>query len=121
MKPDASIFSWKDDLNLYNATLAHKINNAFWPKKNAEFGSVEHPRFGLIPCVKTIKNIKKGEEIFLDYGYDKNPSPEAKSTHQWYFDQKAQVQLENRLAKEASNAKQYSESEATPQYIHELF
>ena len=91
---------WKDDLNLYNATLAHKVNNAFWPQKNAEFASIEHPRFGLIPCVKTIKNVRKDEEIFLDYGYDKVNAGDAK-THQWYFDQKDKVILENRLAKEA--------------------
>ena len=91
---------WKDDLNLYNATLAHKVNNAFWPQKNAEFASIEHPRFGLIPCVKTIKNVRKDDEIFLDYGYDKVNAGDAK-THQWYFDQKDKVILENRLAKEA--------------------
>ena len=94
---------WKDDLNLYNATLAHKVNNAFWPKKNAEFAGVEHPRFGLIPCVKTIKNVKKDEEIFLDYGYDQINAGDTQKTHQWYFDQKEQVIRENRLAKEATS------------------
>ena len=39
---------WLDDIQLYNATLAHKVNNKFPPFTNCAFGSMEHPRFGAI-------------------------------------------------------------------------
>jgi hypothetical protein len=40
-----------DDLNIFNATLAHKTNNNFPPYINTYFGQLEHPRFGLIVTV----------------------------------------------------------------------
>ena len=40
-----------DDINIYNATLAHKTNNNFGSFTNAKFWSMEHPRFGLIVSV----------------------------------------------------------------------
>ena len=73
---------WEDDLNLYNATLAHKVNNDFEPEINALFGSIDHPRFGLIPAVVTTRKIAKNEEILLDYGY----MEETRSQAEWYFE-----------------------------------
>ena len=37
--------SW-DDLNIYNASMAQKVNNKFHPFTNSRFGFLEHPRFG---------------------------------------------------------------------------
>ena len=50
----------------YKATLAHKTNHSFLP--NAEFVSYDHPKYGLVPCLVSNHDIKKGEEIFVHYG-----------------------------------------------------
>ncbi|KAL6041580.1 Histone-lysine N-methyltransferase setd7 [Balamuthia mandrillaris] len=34
-----------------------------------------HPRFGKIKCLKSIRNIRKGEEIYVDYTYDEEDCP----------------------------------------------
>jgi len=47
-----------------------KVNNAFGEKQNSEFCFIEHPRFGHCRCIRSIRAIEKGEEIFIDYGYD---------------------------------------------------
>jgi hypothetical protein len=44
-----------DNLNIYNATLAHKTNNNFGSYINAKFWGMEHPRFGLIVSVVAIR------------------------------------------------------------------
>ena len=36
---------------------------------NIAFGSAIHPRFGPIRTLFAIKDIIKGEELFVDYGY----------------------------------------------------
>ena len=82
---------WENDLNVYNATLAHKVNNEFEPRINALFGSIEHPRFGFIPAVLSSRDIRKDEEILLDYGY----FGEMKNEAEWYFELKAKRQKEN--------------------------
>jgi hypothetical protein len=74
-----------DDLNLYNATLGHKVNNKFAPEINANFGQMEHPRFGAIVMVYATKIITEGEEILLDYEYPF--SRLAKELAPWYFEQ----------------------------------
>ena len=55
----------------YRATLGHKVNHSF-KKANTVFGNAIHPRFGSILTVFATKDIKKGEEILVDYryGYD---------------------------------------------------
>uniref|UniRef100_A0A0K2TBW1 SET domain-containing protein n=2 Tax=Lepeophtheirus salmonis TaxID=72036 RepID=A0A0K2TBW1_LEPSM len=58
----------------YNATLAHKFNHSFEP--NCEFGGIlDTPRFGLIRSFPTIRDIKKGEELFISYGYREDGAP----------------------------------------------
>ena len=52
----------------YTATLGHKVNHSFVPNCFEWF--LDHPRFGVIPCHKTKRDLKKGEELFLDYEYD---------------------------------------------------
>ena len=62
----------------FRATLGHKINHSFKFAK-CTFGYVYHPRFGNIRSVVATSNIRKGEEVFANYGYSKdNPVPE------WY-------------------------------------
>ena len=52
----------------YTATLAHKINHSFDP--NSEFVSAQHPCYGRIPAVRTIRRVAKGEELLAHYGMD---------------------------------------------------
>ena len=59
------------NLNLYNATFAHMANHRDGKFSNANFGFLEHPRFGPILCIFATKSINANEEIFVDYRYDK--------------------------------------------------
>ena len=52
----------------YRASLAHKLNHSF-KKTKVMWGHAFHPRFGHIKSVVAQENIKRGEEIFIDYGY----------------------------------------------------
>ena len=52
----------------FRATLGHKVNHSFKYQKTA-YGKVFHPRFGNIRSVYSTKDIKRGEEIFVNYGY----------------------------------------------------
>lgn len=52
----------------YWASLGHKANHNFEP--NAQYIQLFHPKFGDIMWVSAIKDILKGEEIFVDYGYN---------------------------------------------------
>ena len=45
----------------YCATLAHKTNHSFLP--NCQFLVFDHPKFGLVPCLSTIADISKGDEV----------------------------------------------------------
>ena len=60
----------------YCATLAHKTNHSFQP--NSQFIVYDHPLFGIIPAIITIRDVEEGEEVFVSYGYDLLESP------QWY-------------------------------------
>ena len=63
----------------FRQSLGHKINHSF-KFTNAKFGQAYHPRFGvLIRTIVAISNIRKGQELFLNYGYKVgSPVPE------WY-------------------------------------
>ncbi len=50
------------------ASLAHKLNHSF-KKANCVFISVYNPRFGVIRGAETTRNVRKGEQIFVEYGY----------------------------------------------------
>ena len=52
---------WAQDSAAYCATLAHKTNHSFLP--NSQFLVFDHPKYGLIPCISTIADIAKGEEV----------------------------------------------------------
>jgi len=60
-------------LENYRATLGHKVCHSFQP--NSETDVFYHPRFGLIRCIATLDNVKAGEEILIDYGYNLSSAP----------------------------------------------
>lgn len=60
-------------LSNYNATLGHKVCHSFKP--NSETDVFYHPRFGLIRCIATLKDIRAGQEILINYGYNLSVSP----------------------------------------------
>ena len=62
----------------YCATLGHKICHSFDP--NCDFENFEHPRFGPILCVVTLKPVAEGEELFACYEYDLKVAPS------WYVE-----------------------------------
>jgi len=66
-----------NDLNVYRATLGHKINHNFW-FYNAGYVANFHPRFGLLAAVKSLRNIKAGQEILCHYDLQFHEA------HPWY-------------------------------------
>ena len=62
----------------YQATLGHKVNHWFEP--NCYFGWAVHPRLGRIRSIVTLREVKKGEELTVDYGY----SLDDRTTPGWY-------------------------------------
>eukprot|EP00808_Paulinella_micropora_P006235 g73020.t1 len=63
-----------DSLKNYYASLGHKTNHCL-SRQNAKFDLCFHPRFGDLKCVRAIKTILPGEEIFVDYGYKPGTGP----------------------------------------------
>ena len=57
------------DLSLYNATLAHVASHTHGNQNNANFGFLDHPRFGPIMCLFANEPIKANEKILIDYRY----------------------------------------------------
>ena len=57
----------------YCASLAHKTNHSFTP--NAKFSLVEHPRFGKIPGIQLLEDVKEGDEITVSYDYALDDAP----------------------------------------------
>ena len=67
----------------YRSSLGHKVNHNFVDKEvNAEFGLMNHPRFGLVRCIRSTRAIGAGEEIFVNYGYGTDEKDEGHPT--WY-------------------------------------
>eukprot|EP01083_Nonionella_stella_P072254 194666_1 len=60
----------------YCASLGHKANHSF--ENNAKYDLFFHPRFDEIKCIRSLRSIKKGEEILVNYGYSSDDCPE------WY-------------------------------------
>ena len=50
-----------------NSANLFQVNHSFEP--NAQYGAIDHPRFGVIASVVSRRPIKKGEEIFTNYNY----------------------------------------------------
>ena len=48
---------------------------------------MEHPRWGPIRCVESLRPIKSGEEIFTYYGYETiDPPGHPPEDYPWYFE-----------------------------------
>ena len=54
---------------MFQGTLGHKVNHKFPPKNNCRYSWIDSARFGPSFSIKTIRNIRKGEELFGNYGY----------------------------------------------------
>ena len=70
------------DLKDYRATLGHKTNHRFNP--NTQFHFAYHPRFGYTITIATKQAIKKGQEVYVDYGYAVMPQSQVP---QWYAEE----------------------------------
>ena len=53
-------------LKKYKGSYGHKANHSF-KYFNSKYGMAYHPRYGSIRSIVAIRNIKKGEEILVDY------------------------------------------------------
>ena len=55
----------------YQGTLGHKVNHKFPPNNNCVYSKwVDSARFGPIISVKSVRDVKEGEELFADYSYN---------------------------------------------------
>lgn len=78
----------------YQASLGHKANHSFTP--NCKYDIFDHPRFGSIKCIRTIKPVQKDEELTVFYGYEHQGDEEGdKQAPEWYLTQKAQFEKES--------------------------
>ena len=59
------------NISNYRATLGHKVNHSF-RYANTAYKSAFHPRFGYIKSLLATETINKGEELLVDYGYERN-------------------------------------------------
>ena len=86
-----NLINWGDDFDInvpklywniidYRATLGHKTNHSF-TKKNVKFGWTYNPRFGHCRSIVATRNIKKHEELWVNYGYE-----DMENAPQWYID-----------------------------------
>ena len=81
------------DFARYSASLAHKANHSFAP--NCVYVTADHPRFGRIPALKTLREISAGEELFSHYKYDMVLAPS------WYQEAWETFSLEGNLSSSA--------------------
>ena len=70
--------------------LGPKVNHHF-QFNNSAYGEIEHPRWGVIQGVGTIKPIKAGEEIFTFYDYKEEGFP---ADYPWYHEAKRRIKEE---------------------------
>ncbi len=54
--------------SIWTVLVFKKVNHSFEP--NAIFSTLDHPRFGVVASVISLRPIKAGEEIFTNYGYE---------------------------------------------------
>jgi hypothetical protein len=82
---------------IFHPTMGPKVNHHF-RANNSIYDDFEHPRWGLIRSVRTIRPVKAGEELFTFYFYKKewlfpNDFP-------WYFETKMKIERDERIAAE---------------------
>ena len=119
-----------ESLSKYQGSLGHKINHKFTP--SSEFIHYDTPRYislhifsilaisdkisgnylsnltfryGIVVAIKTIEDIKIGQEIFADYGYDFGVSPK------WYRYQFRKYARENPTKRNLIRLAQLNEAE----------
>ncbi len=68
------------------STLGPKVNHDF-KFNNSAYIAVEHPRWGFILSVMARRDIKKGEEIFTNYGY--KTKEDFPLDYPWYWEAKS--------------------------------
>ena len=73
----------KRDVLSYRMTLGHKANHKFY-NENVEYYRVDHPLWGDIVGLVASKPIRKGEEIFVNYGYHEQKEFDWKTSVLWY-------------------------------------
>ena len=59
------------NISAFRQSLGHKLNHSF-KRLNTKFGRAYHPRFGNTRAIVAIKDIQRGEELLVDYGYQKH-------------------------------------------------
>ncbi|CAH1247539.1 SETD7 [Branchiostoma lanceolatum] len=83
-----------DDTKHYCASLGHKVNHSFSP--NSKYDLFQHPRFGFIKCIRTMKPVSADEELTVEYGYDHHgcgvDNPDAPD---WYKEQMKSLKGKN--------------------------
>ena len=57
------------NISAFRQSLGHKLNHSF-KRLNTKFGRAYHPRFGNTRAIVAIKDIQRGEELLVDYGYE---------------------------------------------------
>ena len=57
------------NISAFRHSLGHKLNHSF-KKLNTKFGRGYHPRFGNTRAIVATKDIQRGEELLVDYGYE---------------------------------------------------
>ena len=65
---------------VYKGSFGHKVNHSFQP--NSMYTLFDSPRYGLVQAVKTLENVREGEELFANYGYKTDSIGQPK----WYRD-----------------------------------
>lgn len=72
-----------DQIDKYCASLGHKGNHSFTP--NCKYDPYIHPRFGPLKCIRTLREVRRGEELTVAYGYDhKTPGKDDPEAPDWY-------------------------------------
>ena len=72
-----------------------QVNHHF-RKTNSKYQEIEHPRYGWIQSVTTIKPVKAGEELYTNYGYTQDVQ-DAAANFPWYWELKRNMDKEERL------------------------
>ena len=57
----------------YRASLGHKAQHSF--DNNAVFRGLWHPRFGSVMSVVATRDIRRGQEVMVDYSYPLSSCP----------------------------------------------
>ena len=79
-------------------TLGPKVNHHF-SLNNSIYMETEHPIWGLIIGVYPQVDLRKGEELFTYYDYERTGQKDFPNDYPWYWEAKIQSDREKRLSK----------------------